>query len=485
VTRREVLGLLGLGAAGSLARGTLRSASLPPAGGSRRADVVVVGAGFAGLTAARLLTRAGRKVVLLEARNRVGGRVKAGWIAGKTVDLGGMWAGSSQTRLLALLHEYGIHLMPQYLTGKCITEIQGKRYIGDGEAVPLGRANDAELQRVWSRLNALVAQIPVESPWTAPHADEWDRLTLDEWIRSETKNAVVRGMMRLVSRGLLSVEPHEVSFLFFLFGLRSGNSLEEVWGMKHGAQAFHVPGGMHQLAARIATELDSNLVLEEPVTTVSQDAVGVTVAAPGGSWHSDYVLVAVPLPLSARVRYDPALPSQRDALAQRSPMASVIKYWIAYREPFWRRRGWNALVETDAPPTDEFVDASPPGGDVGLIAGFIQTRLSLDWTTQPIEQRKARIAERVAHFLGPEGADPIDYIDNDWPADPWTRGCYGATMGPGVLTTVGPYLRRPFGRIHWAGTETSSVWSGYIEGAIRSGERAAMEVLARLGGGKL
>jgi monoamine oxidase len=484
VTRREALKLLGLGAAGSLAAGARGPLGSPVSGETREPDAVVVGAGFAGLSAARLLRRAGKKVVLLDARDRVGGRVKAGRIAGQGIDLGGMWVGRRHTRLLALLAEYGIPRIPQYLSGRCITEIQGKRYVGPGETASLGSQNDRELRRVWTRLNALVEEVPVESPWTATRAEDWDRMTLDEWIRTETRNDVVRRMMRLVSRGLFAVEPHEMSLLFFLFGVRSGDGLDEVWGMEQGAQAFHVPGGIHRLAARMAEELGNRVVREAPVTAVTQDAAGATVIASVGSWRAERVIIAIPLPLSARIHYDPALPARRDALAQRAPMASVVKYWIAYKEPFWRRRGWNALVETDAPPTDEFVDASPPSGEVGLIAGFIDSRLALEWMAQPAGQRKMRIAERIAHYLGPEGAEPIDYVDADWPSDPWTRGCYGATMGPGVLTTLGPDLRRPFGRIHWAGAETSSAWFGYIEGAIRSGERAAGELLAEPHGGR-
>lgn len=479
VSRREALKLLGLGTAGSLAGAALPLPRLLPARRESRRDVVVVGAGLAGLTAARHLVRSGKTVVLLEARDRVGGRVKAGRIAGHTVDLGGMWVGPSQTHLLALLRQYGVRTTPQYLTGRCITEIRGKRYIGDGEDVPLGGTDDAEMRRLSGRLEVLSAQVPVESPWAAPRAQDWDRLTLDEWIRLETKNPVVRSMMEMVCRGLFSAEPYELSLLFFLFCLRSGNGLEELWGMKAGAQALHVPGGMHRLASRMASELGGALVLGSPVAAISQDEAGVTVTTARGSWRGALAIVSIPLPLSARISYHPALPAQRDLLAQRSPMASVIKCWIAYREPFWRRRGWNALVSSDEPPIEEFVDASPPDGSVGLIAGFIGSRSALGWTAQPLEERKRRIAARISLLLGPEGADPIDYVENDWLADPWTRGCYGATMGPGVLTALGPYLRASFGRIHWAGSETSSVWSGYIEGAIRSGERAASAVLAR------
>lgn len=480
LSRRTALKLLGAGAAGSLLRGSLRGARLPPADGTRQADVLVVGAGFAGLTAARILATAGRKVVILDARDRVGGRVKPGKIAGRTVDLGGQWVGPKQTHLLALLREYGVETTPQYVEGRCIVELNGRRVSGPGETYSLGKANDAAVSRLLSRVDELVSQVPLEKPWTAAKARDWDRITMEEWIRSQTQNRDARTTLRLMVEGLYAAEPEEVSLLFFLSYIRSGGSLEEHWASENGAQAFHVPGSMHQLAGRMGAELRDSLLLEAPVTAISQDSSGVTVVSRAGEWRALRAIVAVPLPLAARIAYDPALPPQRDALTQRSPMGSVIKYWVAYKEPFWRRRGLNGDVTSDRPPTDGFYDCSPPDASMGLLVGFISARSALELTGRPMEERRGLVVGRIAELLGAEGADPTDYVDNDWPSEPWTRGCYGANMGPGVLTSLGPALQAPVGRIHWAGTETSPVWSGYIEGAIRSGERAGDEVLGLL-----
>jgi monoamine oxidase len=235
---------------------------------------------------------------------------------------------------------------------------------------------------------------------------------------------------------------------------------------------------MHHLAVRIAEDLGKTMVMEAPVTAIAQDASGVTVSSEKGQWRGHSAIVAVPLPLSVRIAYHPELSAERDVLAQHMPMGSVIKYWVAYEKPFWREHGLNALITSDTPPTDFFADASPPEGRPGFLVGFIEAHNALKWTGRPMEERKRMIVERVVSLLGPEGANPIDYEDQDWPADPWSRGCYGASMGPGVMTTVGKVIRQPHGRVHWAGTETSARWMGYIEGAIRSGERAAEEVLA-------
>ena len=483
VTRRETLKLLGAGAAVSLLPVRASGRTRTPGGGegTRPVDVVVVGAGFAGLAAGRALAAAGRRVVVLDARDRVGGRVKPGKVAGQTVDLGGQWVGAHQTRLRALLAEYRIATTPQWVRGRDITEVRGHRYLGESGTVGLRPADEAAYQAMFVKVRSLVAQVPLEEPWTAPRAKEWDRITMDEWMRAEIRNPVARDLLRLMVQGLFTVEPEEVSLLFFLSYVRSGDSLEELWGETDAAQAFHVPGSLHQLAGRMGADLHESIVLEAPVSAIAQDAAGTTVVTPAGSWRGSRAIVAVPLPLSGRIAYDPPVPPRRDALTQRSPMGSVIKFWVAYREPFWRKKRLSGLVSSDRPPTDGFADASPPDGSVGLIVGFFEAGSALDWTGRPMEERRKVIVGRVADLLGPEGADPIDYVDNDWPSEPWTRGCYGANMGPGVLTTLGPSLRAPVGRVHWAGTETSPVWSGYIEGAIRSGERAAAEVLPLLG----
>jgi monoamine oxidase len=476
-SRREALRLLGAGAAGSLAARIGRGATsrTPPA----RADVVVVGAGLAGLAAAQRLRRRGRSVVVVEARDRIGGRMRAGRIAGQTVDLGAMWVGPGQDRMHALLDAHGIATMPQFMTGRGVTELAGRRFEGEGESLTFGPEDDAAYAAILARIDAFAAGLPAESPWTAPDAEAWDRLTMDEWVRSQTGSPVVRAMMRLIVRGLFTVEPEQLSLLFFLDYVRSGGSLERLWAIEDGAQARHVPGGIYRLAARMAGELDGAIALAAPVRAIVQDASGVSVQSAAGTWRAGYAIVSVPLPLAARIGWDPALPSRRDALLQRSPMGSVIKYWVAYREPFWRREGSNALVASDAPPTDGFFDCSPPDQSVGLIVGFFEARSALEWTGRPQAERQGLIVKRIAEFLGPRAAQPLEYLDADWPADPWTRGCYGASMGPGVLTSLGPELRAPFGRVHWAGTELSTEWTGYMEGAVRSGERAAEEVAAR------
>jgi monoamine oxidase len=475
-SRRNLLRLLGVGVAGTLIPDVAQAAPGLPQ--PRRVDAIIVGAGMAGLAAARTLRRSGKKVVVLEARDRVGGRVKAGKLAGHTIDLGGMWVGPSQTRLLDLLGEYHITTMRQYLTGKGIVDLAGRRVTPDGEEFGFDAETQADYDRMLAKLNALVERVPPNSPWAAPNADELDDITLEQWLRENVHNETLLRMMNAEVRGTLTAEPWQVSLLYFLFYCRSGNSFEELAKYDKGAQMYIVPGSMYQVSAAMGKELGDSLVLEAPVTSISHDSAEVTVVSDKGTWQGAHAIVALPLPLSSRIRYQPPLPPEREALTEQMPMGSVIKYWVAYEKPFWREHGMNGLLFTDAPPSSFMSEASPPEGKPGFLVGFIDGRRALQWSGRPMEERKKIAVDLIVKYFGPEGAKPIDYIDQDWPADPWSRGCYGPSMGPGVLTTLGPALRASFGRVHWAGTETSPIWTGYIEGAIRSGERAAAEILA-------
>ena len=475
-TRRDLLRVLGTGAAAAALPGLPQIARAD----SARAEVIVVGAGFAGLTAARTLARSRKNVVVLEARNRVGGRVKAGKIAGIPVDVGGMWVGPTQTRLLETIKEYGLHLVAGSDKGKNILEINKRRFVANGQSLGWDKQTEAEYERLLKQIDLLAKQLPLASPWTMPRAEEYDTMSADDWFRASTNNAMVLEMFRGLVRGIFTADAYQISFLFFLFYIRSGDNFDALASFGgDSAQAWTVEETMHQVAVRMAAELDGKIVLEMPVRSISQDDNGVVIESAKGTWSAGHAIVAVPLPLSVRIQYQPPLPSERDILAQHMPMGSVIKYWVAYEKPFWRDRGFNGIVtSSDAPSNMVCGDMTPPSGTPGLLIGFIEGHNGVLWTGHSREERRKVIVDRLVSFFGPEAAHPIDYEDQDWPSDPWSRGCYVASMAPGIMTTVGKAIRQPFGRVHWAGTETSERWMGYIDGAIRSGDRAAAEILA-------
>jgi monoamine oxidase len=492
--RRDLLRILGAGAATAavpvVASGGERAvdsvdglAKKKLADDSRRVDVVVVGAGFSGLTAARALTKAGKRVVVLEARDRVGGRVKSGKIAGRTVDVGGMWAAASQTHILELIKEFGFHLAPQFETGKNISEANHRRFEGSGNTFGWGKNTDEEAERFMKKVDDLSQGVPLDAPWKAAKAFEYDSMTAEAWFEKNTTNVEVLKTMQGLSRGILAADAYQFSFLYFLFYMRSGDSLVAQAGFGQGtAQAWTVQETMHGVAAKLAEGLGEAIVFESPVRAISQDDAGVAVESDKGTWQAEYAVVCLPPPLALRIRYEPILPPQREILLQHMPMGSVIKFWVAYEKPFWRGRGYSGLVTSDELPSNLVCgDGGISDSGPGFLVGFMEGRGGILWTGKGKEARKKAVVDRLVQFWGPEAAVPIDYEDQDWPSDPWSRGCYMAAPGIGILSSVGAVIREPHGRVHWAGTETADRWAGYIDGAVRSGERASVEVLARSG----
>jgi monoamine oxidase len=444
-----------------------------------RVDVVVVGAGLAGLVATRDLLAAGLSVLVLEARDRVGGRILNHTLeSGAVVEVGGQWVGPTQNHVLALAEELGVGLFPTYVEGEHFLAVDGavKRYGGDDFALPTDALADvAETQE---RLKEMAAEVPLDEPWRAAEAAAWDAQTVDAWLVANSKTEVGLGYWRTLVPALFSAETAEMSLLHFLFYCRSGGTIEQLVATGGGAQESRLVGGSQQLALRLADRLGGDVVrLGAPVTSIRQDDGGVKVTHDGGVVEAARAIVAIPPTLAGRIRYSPALPPLRDQLTQQVPMGYVTKVQIAYPEPFWRTEGLSGSVFSLDDEVSVIFDNSPPDLSCGVLLGFLEGGHARRAGKLSPEERKELILSVFAKFFGPRAADPDEYVERDWAAEEWSRGCYGGRFGTGVWTGYGEALREPVGRIHWAGTETAEVWNGYMDGAVRSGGRAAREVL--------
>src|SRR5918998_1536209 len=340
-----------------------------------RVDVVAVGAGLAGLVAARELLGAGLSVLVLEARERVGGRLLNHTLQnGAVVELGGQWVGPTQDRALALAEELGVGLFPTYVEGEHLLAVEGdvKRYGGDDFALPEDAL--ADVGETQLRLQEMAQTVPLVEPWRAAEAAAWDSQTLDTWLVANSKTGVGLGYWRTLVPALFSAEACEMSLLHFLFYCRSGGTLDRLVATRGGAQASPLQGGSQQLAVRLAQRLtdrlDGTVRLEAPVTAIRQDDGGVEVSHDGGTVKAGRVIVAVPPTLAGRIRYSPALPPLRDQLTQQVPMGYVTKVQIAYLEPFWRAEGLSGSVFSLEDEVSVIFDNSPQDLSCGVLLGF-------------------------------------------------------------------------------------------------------------------
>jgi monoamine oxidase len=450
---------------------------------STPADVVIVGAGLAGLTAARDLVQAGRSVVVLEARDRVGGRVVSQPIGdGNVVEMGGQYAGPTQDRILALAAELGVGTFPTYDTGKTVLHFNGRRGTYSG---PVPRINPlvlADVGRAQARLESLARRVPADAPWTAARAREWDSQTFETWIRRNAASRSGRTLLALAAEAVFACEPGDVSLLHVLFYSRSGGSFQKLIATTGGAQQDRFAGGSQLIALRLAASLGDDVVrLSAPVSRITVRGASAAVQTPAGDFAGRRVVVTAPPLLAGRIDYDPALPQWREQLTQRAPMGSVIKCQVIYDEPFWRAEGLCGQATGDGAGSRVVFDNSPQDGSAGILLAFVEGDEARRLGPASADVRRQAVLGSLVRYFGPRAAKPGDYLELDWQRERWSGGCYGTLFGPNVWTRYGPALRQPVGPIHWAGTETATAWCGYMDGAVRSGERVAAEVLAELG----
>jgi monoamine oxidase len=518
ISRRHLLTGAAVGAATTVLPWTAEQPlAAAPARGTSRADVVVVGAGLAGISAARHLISHGIDVVVVEARDRVGGRTLNHAIdSSHIVEVGGQWLGpeknlpnrglsdpadfptddavTGQSHIWELAKSVGVGHYLTYNEGKYVDYRDGHRATYSGRIpldTPTGAAEAAEAILA---IDQRCLTVPLDEPWRAPNAAEWDGMTIHSWMDHGdtflgqpfagllTKDG--RQIVELAVESVFSAEPRDISMLHALFYVHAAGSFGSLVNTNNGAQMYRLHGGSQLIAIRAAKQLGERLRLSSPVHAIEQTHRGVSVRGAGFEIKASRVIVAIPPTLAGRIDYAPAMPALRDQLTQRMPMGTVIKVQCVYDEPFWRADGLAGQATSDTGPVKITFDNSPPDATdkhgPGVLMGFIEGSDGRRALSASPDERRRGVVSSFTRYYGAKASKPTAYVEKSWAAEQWTRGCYAGYFGPGVWSDYGHALRAPVGRIHWAGTETATVWTGYMDGAVRSGERAADEVRVAL-----
>ncbi|MET3963375.1 monoamine oxidase [Marmoricola sp. OAE513] len=477
------LGTMGVGLLEEQVSAATLQGSLP-----KKVDVVVVGGGLSGLVAARKVARAGKSVLVLEARKRVGGRLLNHELKnGSVIEAGGAFVGPTQDHIIALAKKLKVPTFPEYTAGKNVFVSRGQRSTYTG-TVPPDPTILLDAALLLSKLDGYAAEMPVDAPWSHPKAKEWDSQTLSQFIRHNTLNkTAVENLIKCWTQPGFGADPNQLSLLFVIHYLAcSGNestpgTFELNSDTKGGAQERRFVGGSQLVPLRLAEKLGHRVALHTRVNRIDQSpGHRAVVHTSRGIVRARRVIVAAPPPMVLGIDWYPQLSTQRHNLLTHWNMGELMKCDAVYSTPFWRKDGHSGSGLADAGATRAVFDNSPQDAKVGVLLAFVGGSVHRQYAHLSLANRRKAVLEGFAQMFGPKALKPIEYTEHDWTKERWTGGGPVPIMAPGTMTKYGPAIRQPHGRVHWAGTETSTYWNGYMDGAVRSGKRAAIEVLDKL-----
>ncbi|MEV8267132.1 NAD(P)/FAD-dependent oxidoreductase [Microbacterium sp. NPDC076911] len=443
-------------------------------------DVVIVGAGAAGTTAANELKKAGLSVAVLEARDRVGGRLWTDVVDGAMLEVGGQWVSPDQEALKETIEELGLETYRRYREGDSVyINATGDLTRFTGEIFPVPETTEKELVRLIEKLDAMVALIDPDKPWEHPDAEALDRISFEAWLEEETEDQEARDNIALFIAGAMLTKPaYAFSALQALLMAASAGSFSNLVDADYILDE-RVVGGLQQVPLLLAERLGDDVFLGQPVHTVQWHDDGVTVITDGDmTVHARFVILAHAPILYPWIDFSPPLPRLKQQMHQHISMGFVIKVHAVYDRPFWREDGLSGTAFSPYEISHEAYDNTNHGDERGTLVGFVSDRNADDLFRVSAEERKERILASLANYYGPQAKEPLVYFESDWGAEEWTRGAYAASFDLGGLARYGADLRTPVGPIYFACSDMAGAGYQHVDGAIRMGRLVAANIVA-------
>ncbi len=456
-------------------------------------DVVIIGAGAAGLTAANELRKAGLSVAVLEARDRVGGRLWTDTIEGAMLEIGGQWISPDQTALQETVAELGLDTFSRYREGDSVyVGPDGVAHRFTGEMFPVAPETEAVIAEITERLDEMVAGIDPDRPWAHEKAAEWDSVSWDAWLRSQTDDdEAVRNLAFATGSAMLTKPTHAISLLESLLMAASAGSYSNLVDADFILDK-RVVGGLQQVPILLAERLDGDVFVSQAVRTIEWSDAGVTVTstpttgvtgtaiAGGGAGltvRARQAILALAPVLYDRISFVPALPRLQHQMHQHLSMGFVIKVHAVYETPFWREKGLSGTAFSPYELSHEAYDNTNHGDERGTLVGFVSDLHADGVFELSAEERKERILTSLSHYYGPEAMNPVVYFESDWGSEEWTRGAYAASFDLGGLSRYGKYLRENVGPLHFACSDLAGAGYQHVDGAIRMGRLVAGQIV--------